>query len=946
MRLEPPGGSRPRAGDTSKRQSQTIRSGRQESGVGDALREFRRLAGLTQQDVATQLGVVKSTVSTWESGNATPSLASARDLDELYSSGTKIATLVELARRDMSARRPALATEIRKVRRTAGVSQSEFGRRIGLSKARVSELETWAIPSLRVVRRIDEEFETGGRLEALRAQGDRRTRIHNFRRPAGVAVRRPSLLRRIRRRLVGGRDPRPVVLTGPPGSGKTRLAIDYFFENRDDYDVAWRISSADRASLDQGLLALAKNLGLKGDPTTALAAVSAWFQENERWLLLLDDVDYNLASDMIVPGWRGHVITTGAEGWNWSSVGAVIAVDALTSKEAEELLTAAVGDRDHAAARAIADQVGHYPLSLGLVAAHAREQHLKLRDVLAELATAPDAANLDPLLTLLDAHDGGRPARELLLLLTFLAPTPVPVAFLEHARSELPPALAEAAAHEEIMRAILAKVRGFCDVDEHFQYVRIHEVTQDQIRSSLAADESETWVERTGKVVRRVASEPEVIHDPELRQILLPHLVRVVDHLRPIGSALFGGVGLSLADFLARAGQLLDARELYSEITEATDSAPPPEVDRGFSGQILEARLGLVEVLREKGELAEAGRQIGMAIREAEVATLLPLEVRARHLAGWTHRMKGELEQSLTQEERAVELAQHLDERVRRDLGVSYADLLRGAGDALRLLGWHARAYDRYIEAYRLAHDDGDSFARAGSLWGLALMSLLAGELSLAWQLTDAARSLYALESKFHDIKCTRTFAEILVAQGDGEFLLEADTLFTRVQRDATDIGDRMTEARCMRGRCVIKIRTGYLREADYLAESALELCRKVDDRIGVMMSLVRLGDVRRANEDHDAALLAFDEAVAAGFETRERYGLLEALRKQLEIVEVQADPALAEDLARQIAVVEAEIETLPSEAERTLRADLDLPLMPVELLTQRALHSPISSSS
>ena len=57
--------------------------GKESGGIGARLRVARRSAGLTQRQLADQLGVESITVSRWERGVTTPSLPRLRKIAEL-----------------------------------------------------------------------------------------------------------------------------------------------------------------------------------------------------------------------------------------------------------------------------------------------------------------------------------------------------------------------------------------------------------------------------------------------------------------------------------------------------------------------------------------------------------------------------------------------------------------------------------------------------------------------------------------------------------------------------------------------------------------------------------------------------------------------------------------------------------------------------------------------
>lgn len=52
--------------------------------LGKLIKKERKLRGLTQEEVALDLNIAKSTYSSWENGNAVPSLLQLKNLCEYY----------------------------------------------------------------------------------------------------------------------------------------------------------------------------------------------------------------------------------------------------------------------------------------------------------------------------------------------------------------------------------------------------------------------------------------------------------------------------------------------------------------------------------------------------------------------------------------------------------------------------------------------------------------------------------------------------------------------------------------------------------------------------------------------------------------------------------------------------------------------------------------------
>lgn len=102
-------------------------------------------------------------------------------------------------------------------------------------------------------------------------------------------VERDELMRALRADL-GGADSPAVVLHGPVGVGKTRLAVEYAHRYAGGYQLAWWISAVDPDLIPAQFAALAHACGF-GDGGAVDAALPALFgqlRRRGRWLLVFD----------------------------------------------------------------------------------------------------------------------------------------------------------------------------------------------------------------------------------------------------------------------------------------------------------------------------------------------------------------------------------------------------------------------------------------------------------------------------------------------------------------------------------------------------------------------------------------------------------------------------------------------------------------------------------
>ena len=104
-------------------------------------------------------------------------------------------------------------------------------------------------------------------------------------------------------------------LTGLGGIGKTQTALEYAYRYRDSYDAIFWVRSAARETLIADFVALAHLLNLPAqdasDQMLVVAAVKRWLEQNESWLLILDNADeLHILVDFLPGEVAGHLLLT------------------------------------------------------------------------------------------------------------------------------------------------------------------------------------------------------------------------------------------------------------------------------------------------------------------------------------------------------------------------------------------------------------------------------------------------------------------------------------------------------------------------------------------------------------------------------------------------------------------------------------------------------------
>ncbi|GAB2962112.1 FxSxx-COOH system tetratricopeptide repeat protein [Saccharothrix stipae] len=259
----------------------------------------------------------------------------------------------------------------------------------------------------------------------------------------------------------------PVVVSaiaGMGGVGKTSTAIEYAHRHAAVFDVAWWIPSEDPTLIPQHLAALGRALRLldPGDTTdVAVPRVLAELRRRERVVLVFDNAEHPDAIAAYLPGGATRVVIT-SRNPHWESVAATVTVDVFTAAESARFLHAEVPALTGAQVEAIAEALGHLPSALHQAAAllthgdltpdhyldllHTRAQDLLRRghDHDASGGRVSVAASWSLAFDALATHDPA--ALQLLTLLAWLAPEPVPLTLITDHPDLLPEPLAGVAA--------------------------------------------------------------------------------------------------------------------------------------------------------------------------------------------------------------------------------------------------------------------------------------------------------------------------------------------------------------------------------------------------------------------------------------------------------------------------------------------------------------------
>lgn len=518
-------------------------------------------------------------------------------------------------------------------------------------------------------------------------------------------IGRDALLSRLESALAGGR----VVVRamhGMGGVGKTTAAIEYAHRHAREYDVVWWIASEDPTLIPEQLAGLARVLGLGHDQEPADATIARLLgalQDWDRWLLIFDNAEDPTALNRFLPGGAGHVLIT-SRNPDWARTAVPIEVDVFEREESIALLQSRHASLSRDEAVQIAGAVGDLPLvvdqAAGLLADTgigvtvylelvARRSNELLGHSLGGAYLMSVAASWTVAFDQLETDDLA--AYQLLTLIAWLAPEPVPRTLLSGNSGSLPAPLRDIVGDPLSLAEVtgLLRRRGISRNDA--DGILLHRVPAVLLRRRSSEDlpDQGGWAAVAVRLMRS-AVPPDPWNNPSvwpLWQPLLSHVIAVTDAARPLDAVVH-----EVAWLLERVAHYLQARGHLRPALPHFERAHRMYRDHldDDNPELIEAANNLAGVLTLLGEYARAqsiNEDIVMRRRRV-LGEDHPDTLRSVNNLATTSRRMGEVD-------RARELDEDTLARLRRVLGDDHWLTMLSAHNVasdLRASGEHERA--------------------------------------------------------------------------------------------------------------------------------------------------------------------------------------------------------------------------------------------------------------
>ncbi|MEL7498214.1 MAG: tetratricopeptide repeat protein [Planctomycetota bacterium] len=380
---------------------------------------------------------------------------------------------------------------------------------------------------------------------------------------------------------------KPTALSGSGGIGKTRTALEYAYQNEEEYSALLFVTADSPESLDASLANLHGVLAIEGldeaPDDVRLREVLRWLREHTGWLAILDNVDSSEAAEAVQQRLadlnNGDVLITSR--WaRWSDAVEKLELNVLSLEASVEYLIASTIDRtviegEEQHAESVANRVGQLALGLEHARAYINRHQFSFKEydqlweqdcaeILAEFDKTQISYPRELLVTWqLSVNRLSQSARRLLEVCCWFSADPIPESVLGHLPEgtlEIAPrlALAELADYSLVSRERAGDQRMF----------GFHRLVQETTRLSLEVDlSSETQtpsslVDALSTLNAVFVGDSTDVRNWPVLEPLMEHAIEICD--RAVEKNYFGD-GIPTSRLLNTVGLMLEDKVRFSK---------------------------------------------------------------------------------------------------------------------------------------------------------------------------------------------------------------------------------------------------------------------------------------------------------------------------------------------------------------------------------------------
>ena len=492
-------------------------------------------------------------------------------------------------------------------------------------------------------------------------------------------VDREEILEKVRDTL---RQQQIAALTGLGGIGKTQTALEFAYKYRHYYKaVLWaRADCRDALISDFVLIATTLDLPSKDveDQNTIVRAAKQWLENNDGWLLILDNISKpELVKEFLPPNPKGHgLLTSRVPILRMLGIPKQLEMKELRPNDASDFLLKrtdrdATDQTDKRAAMEIAKELGYLPLALEQAGAYIEAKGARFQDYLISyrkrnlelLKTSKPVAGGYPesvattwAMNFQEVEQTSPAASDLLRISAFLDPQSIPFDLITKGAPDLGPTLSAALADSQedplLVNEVLEPLNHYsliCLSPDTKTY-NIHPLVQSVLKRQMDTNTCRLYSERVVRALHRAFPDPRDFSNWPTCAWLLPHALVATEHIES-----WNFDSLDAASLLNAVGHYLYRR----------------------------ARYQTVEKLLKRAQ----------AIREQQLGPDHPDVARVLYDLAWLYHREGRYDETETSCMRVLAICE-------QKLPPGHPDLAR----ILENLGWLRYRLGRYNEAEDLFH--------------------------------------------------------------------------------------------------------------------------------------------------------------------------------------------------------------------------------------------------
>jgi tetratricopeptide (TPR) repeat protein len=332
---------------------------------------------------------------------------------------------------------------------------------------------------------------------------------------------REDELRDLRGSLTSDQPGRRVqVICGLGGIGKTQLALEYLYRNKEQYNIVWWINADEPATLALGFARLGTQLGMHIPEGTGLDdirhAVRRVLDTRSDWLLIFDNAaGVDDIRNYIPIERKGHVLIT-SRNPNWEAIARPFPLKPMKRVDSVQFLLHRTGiNKPDTAVGMLAQALGDLPLAMEQAAACIERTRMDFggylkrfethwAELLAETKQTgdyPDSVEMTWEISFRQLQEEAPEAAALLNLLAFLGPDAIPRSMLRDGAAMLPDELATVAANDHLLDTALASLRTYSLIEDDGRLIGVHRLVGTLVRDRLGDGERATWAEAAIKML-------------------------------------------------------------------------------------------------------------------------------------------------------------------------------------------------------------------------------------------------------------------------------------------------------------------------------------------------------------------------------------------------------------------------------------------------------------